>query len=127
MADSPPSGSTHLTWGNVGLAFSFVVFDAVVSRTFSLGVGSSLVTAAVRCVIQLSLVALILRKVFETNNPWAVAGIASTFAFSLGLRSCFTDESHHVVLLNLMGTTETGKTSVEESPRHSCTHAAPQL
>ena len=77
--DSGPSPSTHLSWENVGLAFAFILFDALVYQTFSLGVGSSLVTAAVRCVAQLSLVALILQKVFETNNPWAVAGIASMF------------------------------------------------
>ena len=72
------SGKTteDLTWSNVGLAFSFIVFDAVVSKSFGLGVGTSLVTAAVRCVVQLSLVALVLQKVFETNDPWGVAGIA---------------------------------------------------
>ncbi|KZT01548.1 UPF0014-domain-containing protein [Laetiporus sulphureus 93-53] len=85
--DSPGGPTTPLTWPNVGLAFSFILFDAVVSVTFGLGVGSSLVTAAVRCVLQLSLLALILDKVFSTNNPWAVAGIAA--------------------LLNLMGTIET--------------------
>lgn len=76
MDESPATPSSDLTWGNVGLAFSFIVLNAVVSRTLDLGVGAALVTAAVRCVVQLSLVALILQKVFETNNPWAVAGIA---------------------------------------------------
>ncbi|KAI0080927.1 UPF0014-domain-containing protein [Panus rudis PR-1116 ss-1] len=97
------SGTTHLNWGNVGLAFSFIVFDAVVSHTFRLGVGSSLVTAAVRCVLQLSLVALILQKVFEANNPWAVAGIA--------------------LLLNLMGTTET----VVNKAKRRYTHMFPTV
>ena len=83
--------TTHLNWGNVGLAFSFILLDGVLSTTFGLGVGSSLVTAAVRCVVQLSVVALILQKVFETNNPWAVAGMAC--------------------VLNLMGTMETGASS----------------
>ena len=76
MDSGPNSPTTQLTWENVGLAFSFIVFDAVVSKSFGLGVGTSLVTAAVRCVVQLSLVALVLQKVFETNNPWGVAGIA---------------------------------------------------
>ena len=89
--DSDPgsSGSTHLTWANVGLAFAFILLDAILSTAFGLGVGSSLVTAAIRCVVQLSVVALILRQVFETNNPWAVAGMAC--------------------LLNFMGTAETGE------------------
>lgn len=78
--DADPGGPTSpLTWGNVGLAFSFILFDAVVSFVAGLGVGSSLVTAAVRCVLQLSVVALVLQKVFETNNPFAVAGIACEF------------------------------------------------
>lgn len=76
MDGSPGKPTNDLSWDNVGLAFSFIVFDAVVSKTFGLGVGTSLVTAAVRCVAQLSLVALVLQKIFETNNPWAVAGIA---------------------------------------------------
>lgn len=74
--DQPVSDTTHLTWGNVGLAFSFIVFNAFLSTTYGLGVGSSLLTAAIRCVVQLSLVALVLQKVFEANNPWAVAAIA---------------------------------------------------
>ncbi|CDO70641.1 hypothetical protein BN946_scf184756.g7 [Trametes cinnabarina] len=83
----PHQSTTHLTWANVGLAFSFILLDGFLSTSFGLGVGSSLITAAVRCVVQLSVVALILQKVFETNNPWAVAGMA--------------------FLLNLMGTAET--------------------
>jgi uncharacterized protein (TIGR00245 family) len=86
--DSPGPGSdSNLTYANVGLAFSFILFDAFVSFFFGLGVGSSLVTAAIRCVLQLAVVATLLEKVFEANNPWAVAGI--------------------VALLNLMGTFET--------------------
>jgi len=87
MDGTEPGPSTHLTYANVGLAFSFILFDAVVSFVFGLGVGRSLVTAAVRCVLQLAVVGTLLQKVFEANNPWAVAGIA--------------------FLLNLMGTFET--------------------
>ena len=74
--DEPGTGTTHLNWGNVGLAFSFIVFNAIISTTYGLGVGSSLLTAAIRCVVQLSVVALVLQRVFEANNPWAVAAIA---------------------------------------------------
>ena len=76
MDSGPETRTKDLNWENVGLAFSFILFDAVVSHVFGLGVGSSLTTAAVRCVIQLTLVAFILQRVFEANNPWAVAGIA---------------------------------------------------
>jgi ABC-type iron transport system FetAB permease component len=75
--DGTAPGEAHLTWFNVLLGFSFIAFDALVSATFGLGVGSSLVTAACRCVLQLAVVATLLQKVFEADNPWAVAGIAS--------------------------------------------------
>ena len=71
-----PTYSTHLEWTNVGLGFSFILFNAVISSSLQLGVGTSLLSAAIRCVVQLAAVALVLQKVFETNNPWAVAGIA---------------------------------------------------
>lgn len=81
--------TTELGWTNVGLAFSFILFDVVVSKFFGLGIGGSLFTAAVRCVLQLAVVAILLQKVFETENPWAVAGIASEFF--LGLRNNLND------------------------------------
>ncbi|KAG1796651.1 uncharacterized protein HD556DRAFT_279220 [Suillus plorans] len=74
--DSAPTDSTHLDWSNVGLGFSFIIFNALISTSLQLGVGSSLLSAAIRCVVQLGLVAMVLQKVFETNNPWAVGGIA---------------------------------------------------
>ncbi|EPQ52485.1 UPF0014-domain-containing protein [Gloeophyllum trabeum ATCC 11539] len=85
--DGGNNDKTHLTFQNVGLAFSFIVFDALVSHLLRLGVGTSLVTAATRCIIQLSVMALVLAQIFETGNPWGIAGIAG--------------------LLNLMGTLET--------------------
>lgn len=80
----PDPSHSNLTWNNVGLAFSFIVFDAVVSFVFGLGVGSSLVTAAVRCVLQLAVVATLLQTVFQAENPWAVAGISCESQWSLG-------------------------------------------
>jgi len=94
-SDGPSSGSnTNLNWGDVALAFSFIALDAVLSLLFGLKIGTSLVTAALRCVGQLALMALVLKSVFETKNPWAVAGIAC--------------------LLNILGAFET---VVNRSPR----------
>jgi ABC-type iron transport system FetAB permease component len=71
------SGPTAtLDWVNVALGLSFVVFNVAVSSFFELGIGPSLLTAATRCVLQLAVVATILEKVFGSNNPFAVAGIA---------------------------------------------------
>ncbi|ESK89746.1 abc transporter [Moniliophthora roreri MCA 2997] len=79
--DTPASGSPHLSWANVGIALSFIVFNTLLSNFLHLDVGFSLLTAALRCVVQLAIVGTILRKVFEANNPWAVAGI--TFLLNL--------------------------------------------
>lgn len=68
--------NTHLTWLNVGIGFAFVAVDAVVSYGLGLGIGTSLVSAAVRCIVQLSIMGLVLQSVFETTSPWAVAGIS---------------------------------------------------
>ncbi|KAG6856268.1 hypothetical protein H0H87_005953 [Tephrocybe sp. NHM501043] len=78
--------TAHLGWANVALGFSFILFDVAVSGFFGLGIERALLTAAVRCVLQLAVVAVLLQKVFSTENPWAVAGIA--------------------LLLNLLGTFE---------------------
>lgn len=72
---SVESVNAELTWGNVGLALCFVLFNAVVSSCLGLGIGTSLTTAAFRCIVQLTLVAMILQRVFATENPFAVAGI----------------------------------------------------
>ena len=71
MVDSPT-----LSWLNVGFGFLFILFDAILSATLGLGIGGSLVVAATRCVIQLSIMGLVLDKVFASDNIWGVIGIA---------------------------------------------------
>jgi ABC-type iron transport system FetAB permease component len=70
------SDSTELQWVNVAIALSFILFDIGVSTVFRLGLSTSLFIAAVRCTGQLAVVATLLQKVFETENPWLVALIA---------------------------------------------------
>lgn len=87
--DAPPAKTANLTWANVGLGLAFILFNAVVSSTLHLGVGRALVTSALRCVVQLAIMGLVLQRVFETNNPWAVGGIACSF-FPLSLNIVYT-------------------------------------
>jgi len=72
FADSSP----HLTWLNVAIGLCFILFDAVLSLVLGLGIGGSLVVAAIRCVVQLSIMGLLLDKVFASDNVWGVVGIA---------------------------------------------------
>jgi hypothetical protein len=82
MVDSPT-----LSWLNVGFSFLFILFDAILSATLGLGIGGSLVVAATRCVIQLSIMGLVLDKVFASDNIWGVIGIArESTAHYMGLR-----------------------------------------
>jgi Uncharacterised protein family (UPF0014) len=74
--DDPGGVKTHVTWTNVGLGFSFIAFDIAISSVLGLGLGGSLFIASVRCTVQLTVVAVILERVFNTQNFWAVAGIA---------------------------------------------------
>ena len=67
------TSSSELTWVNVGIALVFILFNIGISAFFRLGVGLSLFIAALRCVGQLAVVATILQKVFETEEPWLVA------------------------------------------------------
>jgi ABC-type iron transport system FetAB permease component len=69
--------SNHLNWLNVVFGLGFIAFDALLSLGFGLGIGGSLIVAAGRCVLQLTIMGLVLDKVFAADNIWAVAGIAS--------------------------------------------------
>jgi len=77
----------ELTWVNVAISLTFVLFDIGISTVFRLGIGVALLIAGLRCVGQLALVATVLHGVFETKNPWLVSFI------------CF--------MLNFLGTFET--------------------
>ncbi|TFK36703.1 hypothetical protein BDQ12DRAFT_654041 [Crucibulum laeve] len=101
----------NLTWVNVGIALTFILFDVGVSTVFRLGVGSSLMIAALRCMGQLAVVATLLQKVFESKNPWVVALIACVLNF-LGTFETVVNKSQRrfqhmfpAVLVALLGST----------------------
>jgi len=48
-------GQGHLTWCNVGIGLLFLIADAILSLTLKLGVEVSILTAAARCILQLSI------------------------------------------------------------------------
>jgi len=76
MDDVPGGERPLLAWYNVALALSFVAFDAVLSSVYRLGISESLISAALRCIIQLSVMALVLESIFKTQNPFGIAGLA---------------------------------------------------
>ena len=81
-----PSQSSELTPLNVALALAFIAFDSVLSIVLGLGIASSLLVAAIRCILQLSVMALVLDKVFATGNIFGVFGIAGEVKREVGQR-----------------------------------------
>ena len=103
---SEDSGQPTLTWTNVGIGLVFILLDVGISTVFRLGVGLSLLIAALRCIGQLGVVATILQQVFENKNPWLVAFISCAY-----LPLSFDDMGAQdiTVILNFLGTFETGR------------------
>lgn len=83
LEDDTQIAGGNLTWVNVEIALAFILFDIGVSTLLRLGIGLSLLIAALRCMGQLALVAAVLHRVFETKNPWLVALICCACALSL--------------------------------------------
>ncbi|KAF8999449.1 hypothetical protein BDQ17DRAFT_1391538 [Cyathus striatus] len=59
----------------VEIGLGFILFNVGVSSILRLGIGSALLIAALRCMGQLAVVAQLFRVVFDSNNPWLVAGL----------------------------------------------------
>lgn len=79
MDPLPSQPVVDLGWSHVGFAFTFIAFNSVISQVLQLGVGASIMIAALRCVVQLTLMATILQRVFAAENFWAVVGIACKY------------------------------------------------
>jgi ABC-type iron transport system FetAB permease component len=79
MDPLPSHPVVDLGWSQVGFGLTFIAFNSIISQALQLGIGASLVFAALRCVVQLTLVATILQRVFAAENFWAVVGIACKY------------------------------------------------
>ncbi|CEG71959.1 hypothetical protein RMATCC62417_07598 [Rhizopus microsporus] len=62
------NGSTDLSWWNVAEASAFVFIAALISLIFGIKLEFSLILSGIRCVIQLSLMGLILDDVLKTKH-----------------------------------------------------------
>lgn len=77
---SPPTLASHPSWSQVTLAFALVGFNWSISQVLQLDVGASLVIAAFRCMVQLTVVTFVLPYVFAVEGMWAVARLARRFS-----------------------------------------------
>lgn len=72
-----PDGLIVLTPLDLGLAAALVLLLAVLSWRLRLAIGSRMLIAALRSTVQLLLLGLVLKALFQTANPWLVAALAA--------------------------------------------------
>ncbi|KAJ3015704.1 hypothetical protein HKX48_004429 [Thoreauomyces humboldtii] len=92
MSSSPDIPS--LTYKNVAVASSFIFANALFSRAFGLGLEGTLIIAAARAVVQLTVMGQILQPVFQNENPWFVAGLAGLLA-SISVLEVYFNKTRH--------------------------------
>ncbi|PIA19238.1 UPF0014-domain-containing protein [Coemansia reversa NRRL 1564] len=65
-----------LAWNNVAQAAMLLFINVVISKTLNLGLEQQIAVAGVRCFIQLTLLGLVLERIFAINRPILVFGLA---------------------------------------------------
>jgi putative ABC transport system permease protein len=65
-----------LSLGEVAIATALILINGLVSLAFGLGLEKSLAVAALRMVVQLSLIGVVLKVLFESGSPTATAATA---------------------------------------------------
>ena len=70
------TGYISLSYWDIALAAVFILLNGAISIAFRLGLAKKLFIVALRMVVQLSLVALILKTIFAISSPWLTALVA---------------------------------------------------
>lgn len=81
IAEEPPRQSPTLTWVNVAIASSFILINGLISLVLGLKLEKTLLIAAVRCLVQLTIMGYILEDVFKTRHPALVMFMAFVLIF----------------------------------------------
>ncbi|ORX96395.1 UPF0014-domain-containing protein [Basidiobolus meristosporus CBS 931.73] len=77
--NAPYEETTPLTWTHVARAYSFVIVNVLLSQLFQLKLSYSLIVSSIRCMVQLTVMGLLLRLIFDANSPWIVALMTIAF------------------------------------------------
>ncbi|RIB25300.1 UPF0014 family [Gigaspora rosea] len=77
--DNPNNIPLH--WWNVGIASLFIVIGGLISLWLGLNLERSLIVSAIRCVIQLTIMGLVLEDVFRLRHPVVVFGMIFVLVF----------------------------------------------
>lgn len=65
----------QLDWTDMALVSACLLINVALSFHYGLGIHKSLVIAGLRTILQLTLVGIILDKIFQVDHPWLVLGI----------------------------------------------------
>ncbi|CAG8466932.1 14877_t:CDS:2 [Funneliformis mosseae] len=70
-----------LHWYHVGIASTFIIINGIISIWLGLHLEASLFVSSVRCVVQLTLMGLVLEDVFKADNPFIVLAMIFILVF----------------------------------------------
>ncbi|KAJ3196535.1 hypothetical protein HK101_008544 [Irineochytrium annulatum] len=73
-----PAPPDKLGWDNVAIGSSLILVNAAISIYFGLGLATSLAISTVRCIVQLTILGMILNTVFDHDTPGVVSLLALT-------------------------------------------------
>jgi putative ABC transport system permease protein len=79
------SGDISLTWIEVAVAASLLAVNALVSLKLRLGLAKQIFWSSVRMTIQLALLGLILKQIFELSTPAPVMTLAAVMTIVAGV------------------------------------------
>lgn len=68
--------TVELGYGDLAIAATLVLANALLSLVLSLGLTRRILISGLRCAVQLSLVGVVLRAVFASGSPWVVLAVA---------------------------------------------------
>ena len=80
-----PEVSISLSWLEVGVAASLLLVNAVISLKLGLGIAKRIGTSAIRMTIQLAILGLVLKQIFELAQPAPVLGLAALMTVVAGV------------------------------------------
>ena len=80
-----PEGSISLSWLEVGVAATLLFINAVISLQLGLGIAKRIATSSVRMTIQLAILGLVLKQIFELAQPAPVLGLAALMTVIAGV------------------------------------------
>ena len=80
-----PAGDISLSWLEVGVAASLLAVNAVVSLKLRLGLAKQIAWSSLRMTIQLAILGLVLKQIFDLSTPAPVLALAFVMTIIAGI------------------------------------------